>query len=178
MNISLKEVSLEDDERYCDLLIELANYSDVYARPVPNDFTRDHFEFFKKARVMMAMGENLPKNVVPTNTYWVMDDDTPIGYATLKHEATIDNKNGHFGLCLKKKYQNKGIGTIVTNMLSEIAYDDLGLKEVIYTSKDENIQSQRSLEKIGAVLVSIHDGYHFYTLNIEEKVNEIRGRKK
>jgi len=178
MNVYLKEIGIEDDESYCDLLIELASYEDVYAKPVPSDFSKEDYEYFKKARVIMAKGDNLPKNVTPTSTYWVMDSNMPIGYATIKHEADFDRPGGHFGLCLKKDYQNRGLGTLISNQLSEIAYDDLGLKEVIYTSKDENIQSQRSLEKIGAELVSIHDGYHFYTLNIEEKVNEIRGRKK
>ena len=178
MNIWLKELELNDNEKFCNLLIELANYENVYARPVPNDFSHDDFEFFKEARIRMANNDNLPNNVIPTSTYWVMDDEQPIGYATLKHRIDENIPGGHFGCCLKKDYQNKGIGSIVSRKLSEIAYYDLNITEVVYTAKDENIQSQKSLENIGAQLTSIHDGYHFYKVNLEEKYENNERRKK
>lgn len=174
MNIWLKEVSIEDGIEFCDLLMELASYKDAYARPVPSDFSRDEFESFKAARVSMATGENLSSYVTPTSTYWVMDSDEAIGYATLKHRVDPNKPGGHLGCCLKRSAQNRGIGTIVANMLSEIAYNNLGITELIYTSKDENIQSQKSLEKIGATLVSIHDGYHYYVVDLNKKYKEGR----
>lgn len=177
MNIWLKEIELNDDKRFCDLLIELANYKDVYARPVPNDFTYNDYEGFKEMRIRMSKDENLLSNVLPTSTYWVMESDIPIGYATLKHK--VDNRpGGHFGCCLKKEYQNKGIGTIVSNELSKIAFYDLGIEEVIYTAKNENDQSKKSLENIGAELVNVHDGYHFYKVNLKEKFEDKERRIK
>jgi len=172
MNIWLKEISLDDDKKFCDLLIELANYQDVFARPVPNDFTYDDYEYFKKTRVRMANNDNLPSNVVPTNTYWVMNDNEPIGYATLKHEVDEFVPGGHFGCCLIKGFQNKGIGSLVAEELSRIAFEELGIEEVIYTSKNENVQSQKSVDKIGATLIGIHDGYHFYSVSLREKFNK------
>lgn len=177
-NIWLKEISLEDDRRYCDLLIELANYDEAYAHPVPKDFSYDDYDFFKAARVRMALGKDLPNNVVPTSTYWVMMDDEPIGYATLKHKADDIKPGGHFGCCLKREYQNQGIGSIVSQELFNIAYYDLGLTEVIFTSKNENIQSQKSVEKIGASLISNHDGYYFYKLDLTKIMNEEKGKGK
>lgn len=167
MNIWLKEIELEDGKDYCDLLIELAQYKDVHARPVPEDFTEDEFEGFKKNRIRMRENIDLPKNVTPTNTYWVMEDNHPIGYATLKHKANSNTIGGHFGLCLKKEYQNKGIGMVVSDLLSKIAYTELGIEEIIYTSKKENVQSQRSVEKIGGKLIDEHDGYFFYSVDIK-----------
>lgn len=178
MNIWLKEISLEDEKNYCDLLIELANYKDVYARPVPSDFSYDDFELFKRTRLRMAKGDNLPNNVVPTNTYWVMNDEEPIGYATLKNIVFYNIPGGHFGCCLKKEYQNRGIGTIVSDELSKIAYYNLGIEEVIYTAKNENTQSQKSLENIGAELTGVHDGYHFYKVNLKEKLQNTERRMK
>ena len=174
MNIWLKELSMSDDKVYCDLLIELAKYEDVYARPVPKDFLYSEFEDFKKNRIRMRENDNLPSYVIPTSTFWVMDGDNPLGYETLKHRIDMDKPGGHFGLCLKKEYQNKGIGSIVSELLSKIAYYKLGIDEVIYTSKDENIQSQKSVEKIGGNLVKIEDGYHFYTISLKEKFEKER----
>ncbi len=176
MKIWLKPISMEDGQEYCDLLIELARYKDVFARPVPEDFEPEEFEGFKKTREKMATGIDLKPSIPQTNTYWVMDDAIPVGYATLKHTVDPTKPGGHFGCCLKKEYQNKGIGNIVADLLSEIAYKELGIEEVIFTSKDENIQSQRSVAKIGGELIGVHDGYHFYKVNIKKKIEE-RGMK-
>lgn len=175
-NIWLKLVDETDDKIFCDLLIELANYDDAFAHPVPKDFTYEDFIFFLKARVKLHKGIDLPKNILPCSTYWVMCDEKPIGYATLKHNVDINKPGGHLGCCLKREYQNKGIGSIVSELLSKIAYYELGIKKLIYTSKSENIQSQKSLEKLGANFTSEHDGYKFYEVNLERKYYE--GRKR
>ena len=177
-DIWLKPLEIEDGKQYCDLLIELANYKNAFARPVPSDFMYDDFEKFKSTRVKMITGEVSGKKVVPTNTYWVMYSNIPIGYATLKHEAAYDKPGGHIGCCLKKEYQNQGIGTIVSDILSDIAYNDLGITELIYSSKNENVQSQKSVDKIGGTLVTINNGYHFYKVDLEKKFNKERGKSK
>ena len=169
MNIWLKELSLEDDKTYYDLLMELTSYPDVHARPVPETFPYEDFEDYKKARIRLKEENN---KRTPTTTYWVMEGETPIGFATLRHRVDPDKIGGTFGLCLRKESQNKGIGLEVSNLLSDIAYHTYHIEEVVYTAKDENTQSQRSIEKIGGKLVSIHDGFHFYTVNIAEKYKE------
>lgn len=175
MNIWLKPIELEDGQEYCDLLIELARYQDVFAKPVPSDFEPEEFPGFKETRIKMSLSSIRP-GIPQTNTYWVMDDISPIGYTTLKHEVDLSKPGGHFGCCLKKDYQNKGIGSIVANLLSKIAYEDLGIEEVIYTSKNENVQSQRSVDKIGGTLIKVESGYHFYKVNIKEKITKERGK--
>ncbi len=169
MNIWLKEISMDDDKTYYDLLMELTNYKNVYARPVPEEFPYEEFKDYIKARIRLKEGNT---KITPTTTYWVMEDETPIGYATLKHKVDPNKVGGHFGLCLKKECQNKGIGLIVSNLLSDIAYHEYKIEDVIYTAKDDNIQSQRSIEKIGGELISIHDGFHFYSVNISKKYQE------
>lgn len=176
MNIWLKEISIDDGPEYCNCLLELARYPDAYARPVPSDFTAEEFPSFKSTRVKMFNGIPDKPNLPKTNTYWVMDNDKPIGYATLKHTIDMTKPGGHFGCCLIKEYQNKGVGSIVADELSKIAYEELGIEEVVYTSKNENLQSQKSIEKMGGTLVSVRDGYHFYTINLQ-KILEERGKK-
>lgn len=96
----VKKVSVDDDNGYCDLLIELANYDDVYDRPVPRDFYYSDYKLFKEAIVKIA--KYLPTNVMPTNTYWVMQSEQPISYATLKHKVDCLKPGGHIG-CYPKK---------------------------------------------------------------------------
>lgn len=168
MNIYLKEISIEDDKKYFDLLLELANYENVYAKPVPGDFDYSEFDSFKQTRVWMGSSEYNSPKYVRTTTYWVMDDLLPIGYATLKHELKENTVGGHFGLCLKKEYQNKGLGTLISDLLSKEAYN-FGIEKVIYTSKKENIQSQKSVAKIGATYVREDDKYYYYEDDLTKK---------
>lgn len=178
MNVWLKEIDIKDGQEYLDLLMELASYKDVYAKPVPEDFSQDEYETFKVSRIRMKLNDNLPKGVVPTSTYWVMEGDKPIGYATLKHHINFSQIGGHTGCCLKKSCQNRGFGLIVSELLSKIAYNDLGINELVYTAKNENLQSQRSLEKIGATFVSEYNGYKFYVVDLVKKyANEERRNK-
>lgn len=171
MNIWLKELSLDDDKTYYDLLCELSNYKDSYAKPVSGSITYEEFEDFKKARIRMSNNDNLPEFVLPTTTYWVINEKTPIGYATLKHKVSLDKPGGHIGLCLKKEYQNMGIGKIVSEKLSEIAYNEFGIEELIYSCKKENEQSKKSIIKNGGEFIKENDGYLFYKVRIDERFN-------
>ena len=173
MNIWLKEITSEDGKEYYDILMELSSYKDAYAKPLWDDeMSLENFEYFKQVRLKMKDASNIPESVMPTSTYWIMNESEPIGYATLKHKIDPNKPGGHFGCCLIKRYQNKGIGSLVADELSRIAFEDLGIEEVIYTSKNENIQSQKSVDKIGATLIGIHDGYHFYSVDLRKKFNK------
>ena len=150
----------------------------MYAKPVPDDFAQKDYETFKSSRIRMKLNDNIPKYAVPTSTYWVMNDEMPIGYATLKHYLNDKQVGGHTGCCLKKSFQNQGIGSIVSELLSQIAYNDLGINELVYTAKKENVQSQKSLEKIGANFVFERDGYYFYVVDLTKKYENEERRNK
>ena len=172
MDIWLKEIELEDGIEYLELLNELSSYDDVYAKPVPEPIAKEDYLDFKKAKIKMMLNDDLPEGKVQTSTYWVMKNSTPIGYATLKHKILENTPGGHFGLCLRKEYQNKGIGSIVSKLLSKIAYEDIGIEEVIYTAKKENIQSQKSLDNIGAEFVKEYNGFYYYKVDLNKKFNK------
>lgn len=177
MNIWLKQISSSDGKEYFDLLNILSKYEDVYARPIPDFISEEDFPIFKNARVRMANNINLPKGIIPTNTYWVMANDKPIGYATLKHYLPKNYIGGHTGCCILKEFQNKGIGSLVAKELELIAMNELGLTELMYTSKNENIQSKKSIDKIGGELINIQDGYHFYKVDLLKKY-DLEGKGK
>jgi len=176
MNIWLKELEINDGVEYLELLNELSSYKDVYAKPIPEPITKEDYIDFKKFRIRMMLNDNLPEKIVQTSTYWVMKDSTPIGYATLKHKVLENTTGGHFGCCLRKEYQNRGIGSIVSQLLSKIAYEDLEIEEIIYTAKKENIHIQKSLKNIGATFFKEENDYYYYKVDLKKKFNK-EGRK-
>lgn len=174
MEIWLKEISINDGNEYFNLLNELASYYDVYAKPIPEQIDYEDYKYFIEARVNLSKDNDFSSKRVPTTTYWVMNGTEPIGYATLKHRVELNEVGGHFGCCLKKEYQNKGIGKIVSEQLSKKAYEEYGINKVIYTAKNENKQSQHSLEKIGATFVCEKEGYLFYEVDLTKKYGSKR----
>ena len=79
-------------------------------------------------------------------------------------------------MLLKKRISKSGYRYTSSKLTIQIAYEDLGIEEVIYTSKDENIQSRRSVSNIGGTLIKKENGYHFYKVNIKEKLKKERGK--
>lgn len=179
MEIWLKKLENSDGLEYYDALMKLVSENNKFAKPIPEKIEYDDFKYFINARIRLANNDNLKEGVVPTNTYWVVNKDKVIGYATLKHYADYEKPGGHTGLTLLKEYQNKGIGLIVSNYLENIALNELGIKELIYTSNIDNIQSQKSVMKIGGELVSVHNNYCFYKLDLVKKYNiDIESKKR
>lgn len=175
MDIWLKKLESTDGLEYYNVLMKLVS-DNTYAKPIPEKFEYEDFKDFINARIRLANNDNLKPNIVPTNTYWVMYKDKIIGYATLKHYADYNKPGGHTGLTLLKEYQNKGLGTIVSSYLEYIALNELGIEELIYTSNIDNIQSQKSVMKIGGELVCVHDNYCFYKLDLVKKYNKYKKR--
>ena len=145
-------------------MIRRATYKDVDSINEIGKQLHDNFAYLFKM-----------ENVVNTSysrVYLYEENNKVLGFIHVdSHFEIMDLIN----IVVLKEYQNKGIGSIVADELSKIAYEELGINDIIYTSKMENIQSQRSLEKIGATFINAHDGYHYYTVNLKEKY-ETKGR--
>ena len=154
MNIWLKEITLEDGKEYYDILMELSSYKDAYAKPLPDDeMSLEDFEYFKQVRLKMKDASNIPESVMPTSTYWIMNESEPIGYATLKHKIDPNKPGGHFGCCLIKRYQNKGIGSDIIRDTGNYL-KQLGYKKVRLGVDKENPQSYAFWLKNGFCVIS------------------------
>lgn len=85
--------------------------------------------------------------------YAVVRDEIPIGCA----ELLIHPNGNHWwgegsaelGYWIAEEYQLRGYATEACGVLIERAFNDLGIKRIYATFKQENVASKRVLEKLG-----------------------------
>ena len=99
------------------------------------------------------LGRNLPLNHVPQVTYWLVDKGELIGLINIRTRLNEDLllHGGHIGYGIRVPFFKKGYGTKMLKMGLEKARN-LGLKRVLITCLDDNIGSQKVIEKNGGVL--------------------------
>ena len=80
-----------------------------------------------------------------------LNDDTPIGFIGLK--INEQKNNAELGYLLDHDYWKNGYCLEACQKLLEIAFEKLNLKEVIADTVEENVASQKNLEKLGFVFI-------------------------
>ena len=174
MNIWLKELSIDDGKEFFDLLMNLTNDNSIYNRLIPDDFSIEEYESFKRTRLKLKNDSDLPEFITPASTYWIMNDNIPIGYGIIRHRLSFNQKGGHLGICLKKEYQTNEIRIIVSNLMSDIAYNDLDINEIVYVVNEDNEKNKQIVHEIGGVLIYKKDNNCFYKVDLEEKFRKER----
>jgi len=104
--------------------------------------TKDHKE-----------GKNLPDYWVPASTYWLIDNDIFVGHVNIRHELTekLKKLGGHIGYAIRPTERKKGYGTKILELALKEARK-IGLKRILLTCDDNNIPSQKIIEKKGGNL--------------------------
>ncbi|MBI4992648.1 MAG: GNAT family N-acetyltransferase [Candidatus Magasanikbacteria bacterium] len=104
-------------------------------------------EYIKKSRYY-ERGVNLPKGIVPTSTFWLIDKGVFIGRVGLRHKLNkkLRGFGGHIGYAIRPSKRNQGYGSEILRLALQKA-KQLGLKKVMVTCDDTNIASQKIIEK-------------------------------
>jgi predicted acetyltransferase len=103
-----------------------------------------------------SRGANLPTNLVPQDTYWLVRDGTAVlGTTALRHYLTpaLADAGGHIGYTIRPTERRKGYGTQILALVLERAHDR-SLERVLLTCDTDNRASARIIEKNGGVLAS------------------------
>lgn len=110
------------------------------------------YEYIQRARDH-EKGRNLPKYWIPVSTYWLIDMGKFVGDCDIRHRLTPKLKifGGHIGYHIRPSKRRKGYGTKILELALEKARK-LGLKKVLVTCNDNNIGSQKIIEKNGGKL--------------------------
>lgn len=110
------------------------------------------------------------------NTYLVYEKSSgkAIGFAGVeKIEPYIYQEAG---ICLGPKYVGKGFGKQILQGLIQYCKEQFGAKELIYSTRDENIASIRLAESFGFLMISSvpmidsKDGHHYKLLQYSLKL--------
>ncbi len=138
------------EESYRSYIRELGN-SERY--PFPLDYPYDDFHGLVTRLNNYSLGIDLPDDLVPNTTLWLVEDDEIVGVSSLRHQLTDRLKlvGGHIGFGVRPSAQGRGIAK---ELLKRTLYraKDLGLTEVIVICLKNNIASSRVIRANGGHL--------------------------
>lgn len=166
MKTWLKPVSLKDGQAVWEMLQEIG--------PGENGFQNrgygvpfSDFYPFLKSRIEMANGIGLDTGFVEASTYWLFDDNRPVGIGKLRHRLTesLLQHGGHIGFCVRPSERGKGYGNVVLEMTVQRARTK-GIDLVLLTCYKANTASRRVIENNDGYLEKIEGDQCFYWIEI------------
>lgn len=166
--IFLKKLSLNDDEKIYDMLQEITCNDNGFHNKV-NGMSYKEFRKWLKKEFAVDNGK-LEKWMVPQSSYWLYDDDKPIGYGRIRHylNENLEKTGGHIGYAIRSRERGKGYGnTILTLLLEECK--TLNIETVQIGANVDNIPSNRIILNHNGVLFRCSDGKNFYHINLNIK---------
>lgn len=97
-----------------------------------------------------AQGDDLPGGWVPSDEFWIVDDDLVLGECGVRHRLTPElwQLGGHIGYIVDPAYRNRGIATLALRECLKVLAA-IGVAEALVTCDDTNAASARVIEKCG-----------------------------
>ncbi|MCZ7438390.1 GNAT family protein [Micromonospora sp. WMMC241] len=77
-----------------------------------------------------------------------VDGDRLVGLGALS-VTSVEHRRGEIGYAVRTAYQGAGLGTEITRLLLDLAFERVGLHRVEATTRPDNVASRRVLEKAG-----------------------------
>lgn len=90
---------------------------------------------------------------MPASTRWLVDDGEFIGRVSVRHQLTekLLQEGGHIGYGIRPSKRKMGYGTKILELALPLA-KSLVIDKALLTCNDENLGSQKIIEKNGGVL--------------------------
>lgn len=161
----LKKLTLSDDKGVYEMLQEILKNDNGFHNNV-NGMTYEEFRLWLTKEYARDNGE-LEEWMVPQSSYWLMNDDLPIGYGRIRHSLNdnLYETSGHIGYAIRKTERGKGYGNqILKLLLDECAY--LGISEIQIAANAENILSNKVILSNNGILFRQCNGKNFYHICI------------
>ena len=115
----------------------------------------EDFEAYVNKLEDHARGINLPEGWVPCYTYWFIDDmENVLGVVRIRTQLAneyLKNIAGHVGYDIAPQYRRQGFGQKLLELTLE-KIQELGFKELLITSDEDNIASIKIIEACGGTL--------------------------
>ena len=148
-SIHLVKPSSKYKDSFLEALDEYKAENREYYVKLNKENLQNNFDSYISSLNNQTNGKNLPKGYVPHSTYWIIDqNNTFLGRLDIRHKLTenLILDGGHIGYDIRPSARNKGYATEALNLSKEKA-KLLGLNKIILTCDEENIASQKVIEK-------------------------------
>lgn len=167
--IRLIELTIENGQDIYDMLQRIGPSENAFRNDV-NGMSYPEYQDWLSLQAAWARGEQLPDGYVKQWTYWLYDNDTPVGYGKLRERATEQSLRfgGNLGMAIDPLARGKGYGNLIFQKLLEQAAVN-GIKEVFSTVEKFNWPSKKIHEKMGGKLVKEDDVRWYFLFDIKQE---------
>ncbi len=161
----LKKLSLDDGKEIYDMLQEILANDNGFHNKVYG-MTYEQFKKWLDHEYSVDNG-NLEDWMVPQTSYWLYDDEKPIGYGRIRHDLNdnLSETSGHIGYAIRYTERSKGYGTRLLSLLLDQC-KMLRIKKVQIGANSNNIASNRIIVKNGGVLFRATENKNFYRIEL------------
>jgi predicted acetyltransferase len=108
----------------------------------------------------IARGINVPNGFVPTTFLFAFLGDRIVGRVSIRHELNtfLAREGGHIGYTVVPEFRRRGCATRMLAMALGVLHKTTGARRALVTTNDDNIASQRVIEKNGGILQDVISG--------------------
>lgn len=163
--MELRELSVDDGMDIYEMLQRIGAEENAFHNDV-NGMTFDEYKQWLVKQASWANGDSLPQGYVKQWTFWLYDNDKPVGYGKLREKLTDSSREfgGNIGYAIDSECRGKGYGYLLFSSLIEKARE-IGIKEIMSTVEKNNIASKTIQEKCGGVLIKENEDRWFFSFD-------------
>lgn len=127
--------------------------------------TFDEYKKWLKKEYAVDHGE-LESWMVPQTSFWMYDDEEPIGYRRIRHflNERLAETGGHIGYAVRKSKRGQGYGNTILKLLIEECAA-LKITKIQISASKENILSNKVILRNGGVFFRESNGKNFYYIS-------------
>ena len=156
--LELKKASLDDGRDIYGLLQEIPREENGLINHA-NGLSYDAYKAWLGRQVRLSAQEGIADGwKVPSTTYWLYADGTPVGFGKLRHFLTdaLRREGGHIGYAVAPRYRGKGYGKeLLRLLLGEAA--GMGIEKALVTIRPDNAPSLAAALANGGVITDKTD---------------------
>lgn len=163
--MELKQLSINDGMDIYEMLQRIGAEENAFHNDV-NGMTFEEYKQWLVKQESWAKGDSLPEGYVRQWTYWLYDNNMPVGYGKLREKLTDSSREfgGNIGYAIDSERRGKGYGSLLFSSLLDKARE-LGIKEIMSTVEKNNIASKIIQEKCGGVLIKENEDRWYFSFD-------------
>ena len=168
----LKKLSVEDGREIYDMLQTMPKDENGLINHV-NGMAWEEYKTWLVKKQQEAEQEGLADGwKVPSTTYWLYVDGTPVGFGNVRKFLTdaLRKQGGHIGYGIAPQYRRKGYGRELLRQLLREA-GAVGIDEALLTIHADNIPSRKVALANGGVITEQTDERIWIRINTKEQMD-------
>lgn len=164
--MELKELSIHDGKEIYEMLQRIGPDENAFRNEV-HGMSYPQYQKWLEKQSAWAKGEQLPVGYVCQWTFWLYDNNKPVGYGKLRGRVTEQSRKfgGNMGLAIDPAHRGKGYGTELFRLLIQKA-KEMHLPELYSTVEKFNYPSKAVHEKNGGIMIDENEERWFFRFPI------------